>query len=70
MIANILTTFRCKSCVKPRAVYVVGGRAKWIDTDKNLVTSFLEDQSVTYTCGTDFSELAATINFQDHLSDK
>jgi hypothetical protein len=49
---------------------VVGGGAKWMDTDKNLVTSLLEDQSVTYTCGTDFSELAATINFQDYVSDK
>jgi hypothetical protein len=39
VIANILTTIRCKSCGKPRAVYVVGGGAKWMDTDKNLVTS-------------------------------
>jgi hypothetical protein len=41
VIANIITTIRCKSCGKPRAVYVVGGGAKWRDADKNLVTSFL-----------------------------
>jgi hypothetical protein len=70
VVHNILTTVRCKNCGKPRAVYVVGGGAKWKEADRDLLYAFLEDQSLTYTCGSDFSELAATIDFQDDVLDK
>ena len=70
VVNNILTTVRCKSCGKPRPVYVVGGGAKLKGTDKDLVHDFLENQSSMYTCGTDFSELAASINFLDNTAEK
>ena len=67
---NILTTVGCKNCGKPRLVYVVGGGAKLKGTDKDLVHEFLENQSSTYTCGTDFLEQAASINFLDNTAEK
>ena len=70
VVNNILTTIRCKNCGKPRPVYVVGGGIKWKEDDRDLVNRFLDDQSVTYTCGTDFSELASTIDFTQNSSEK
>ena len=51
-------------------MYVVGGGIKWKEDDRDLVNRFLDDQSVTYTCGTDFSELASTIDFTQNSSEK
>ena len=70
VVNNILTTVRCKNCAKPRPVYVVGGGAKLKGTDKDLVHEFLENQSSTYTCGTDLLEQAASINFSDNTAEK
>lgn len=60
VIKNLYTTIRCKNCGKPRSVFVLGG-LRIQEADRNEVNSFLQDQSQTYTCGTDFSELAASV---------
>lgn len=60
VVKNIYTTIRCKSCGKPRSVFLLGG-TKVREEDKARVNAFLEDQAQTYTCGTDFSELASAI---------
>ena len=36
--------------------------------DKNKVDAFLENQSLNFTCGTDFSEIVSSIDFDKAIS--
>ena len=46
---------------------MIGGTKVNIN-DKEKVNTFLENQSGTYTCGMDFSEVVSTINFEKSTS--
>ena len=48
----IYSTIRCKSCGKPRPVFLVGN-TKMSLNDKEKVNNFLENQSLNYSCGVD-----------------
>lgn len=58
---TLYTSTRCKSCGKPRSIFLLGG-IKIGQDDKLVVNDFLENQAQTYTCGTDFSELASSLH--------
>ena len=64
---NIYCTIRCKNCGKPRGIFLVGG-TKINNNDKQKVNTFLECQSQNYTCGMDFSDVVATIDFDKSTS--
>ena len=66
-VKNIYSTLRCKSCGKPRGVFLVAGK-KISSNDKIKVDAFLENQSLNFTCGTDFSEIVSSIDFDKAVS--
>jgi hypothetical protein len=57
---NLHASLVCKGCGKWRAVFWIGDYSLEGIDEKN-VKDFLEDQSETYVCGTDFSEEASNI---------
>ena len=44
------------------------GNTRISETDKEKIKDFLENQSLNYICGTDFSEMASSIDFDKAVS--